>query len=555
MVSAMIPRSLVAALLAAALLAAGAPAQDTRTRLEAHLKQAQALLDGERYREAIGELRAALALHAQIPGAYYQVGFAHWQLGEDAEAEAAFLRELEFKPPDPYSLYYLGRIRAKAGEAAGAIGHFEQALAAGDILDVRQQLASAYLSAGRVEQAVRLLEESLERRAEDGGLHYLLGRAYRQQGNTVAARRHFELAEKWKNKAQDEIRSLMNLRQLLEGGQRGEALTLARRLSASGDGEILVAVGMALGQHGLHDEAQAALEKAVRLEPRNAEAHYNLGRTYALEGDAGRAVPSLEKAVELKPELYEARAFLGALFAQSGNNEAAIRHLRAASELRPDNPKLLAALGLEYLGGRYFQEAVEALSKAAALDSGNPDLRFLLIQAYYRNQDFERALELADRTRADFPDLTLSHLHLGAQLNNLGRFAEAAKALEAALARDASLVEARLMLGEVLFKQGQAEASVAQYEAALTRNATLVDAYAGIARALVQLKRYEAAIGAVERGIGIDPDAPSLHLYLAQAYRALGRIEEAKAATATFTRLNRERAKARDKDVERIYVP
>src|SRR5437588_9016152 len=152
--------------------------------LQVHLQAAQADLDSEKYPEAVRELRAAIAIHPEIRGAYYQLGFALFQLNNFKEAEQAFTKELDFQPPDAYSLYYLGRIRADAGQREQSISFFEKSLDAGDVLDVRQRLGSAYLALGRLDGAISFLEASVRTRPEDGSLHYLLGRAYGQKGRT-----------------------------------------------------------------------------------------------------------------------------------------------------------------------------------------------------------------------------------------------------------------------------------------------------------------------------------------------------------------------------------
>ena len=108
-----------------------AAAQDRRAQLNTHLRQAQIELDQENYGRVVEELQKALAIHDQIPGAYYQLGLAYFQLGNTQEAETAFLRELQFDPPDAHSLYYLGRIRLSYGETEKAIERFEQVLKIG----------------------------------------------------------------------------------------------------------------------------------------------------------------------------------------------------------------------------------------------------------------------------------------------------------------------------------------------------------------------------------------------------------------------------------------
>src|SRR4051812_39896498 len=99
-----------------------------KPELDEHLRQAQADLDAEKYAEAARELRAAIVIQPALRGAYYQLGFALFQLSDFQAAEKAFTKELTFQPPDPYSLYYLGRIRAEQGQRVAAISFFTKSI-------------------------------------------------------------------------------------------------------------------------------------------------------------------------------------------------------------------------------------------------------------------------------------------------------------------------------------------------------------------------------------------------------------------------------------------
>ena len=534
-----------------------ASGQDPRTALNQHLEQAQIHLDGERYALVVRELRQALAIHARIPGAYYQLGLAHWHLQDNQEAKKAFLGELEFEPPDAYSLYYLGRIALSEGNTEEAVGYFERVLAIGTILDVRARLASGYLRLRRTEQAVALLEDSVRSWPEKGEIHYLLGQAYQRIGRSAEARHEFELAERWKNKLQEDIRGLVELRVLLRDQKIAQARSTAKVLADSGDPEVMLGAATALGRSGLHREAIPILRKVLEARPRSSEAYYNLALAHASLGRPVEAVPYLRRAVDSRPEFYEARMMLGNLLAQSGDHEEAIPHLRVAVNIRPDNGKLLALLGLQYMQGRYYKEAVKSLQRAADLEPDSADLRFLLIDAHHRNHDFEHALEHAQSALARFPGLANSHYQVAWQLENMGRFEEALVHLKRAVAIDGEFAEAHRLLGEVVLRLGDAEASLGHFRQALTRAPDSLQAHAGLGKALIQLRRYEEAIPAMEAAIKAHPDhgQASLHLYLSQAYRATGRSDEARQQAEIFSRLNKERARQRDQDVERDYVP
>lgn len=530
-------------------------AQDPRTRLNQHLQQAQIYLDREQYDLVVRELEQAIGIHSNIPGAYYQLGLAQWHLQNMEQAKGAFMRELEFQPPDAFSLYYLGRISLTEGNTEEAVRYFERVVAIGTILDVRSRLASGYLRTGRLSDAVDLLEESVRRWPEQGETHYLLGQAYQRQGRGADAKHEFELAQRWKNKLQDEIRGLVELRMLLQNKKLIEAEARAKELSQSGDPDVMLSAAIALGRNGLHSKALPILRKVIEIRPRRSEAYYNLALAHVSLERPADAVPKLEQAVELRPEFYEARALLGNLLAQAGKFEDAIPHLRMALTIRPDSVKLHALLGLQYLQGRYYDEAVKIFGQAVDLDPANADLRFLLVDAHHKNHDFEQALKEAQAALAKFPELSNSHYQVAWQLENMGRFDEARVRLEQAVAIDSGFAEAHRMLGDVVLRLGDAEGSLVHFRQALAQDPSSAESYAGLGKALIQLRRYEETISAMERAIKTSSELAPLHLYLSQAYRATGRMEDAKREAATFTKLNQERALRRDRDVEREYVP
>ena len=550
--------SATARVLLTAILATALPAvlaQDPRAALNRHLQQAQVYLDSQQYDLVVRELEQAISIHPNIPGAYYQLGLAHWHLQNMNRARDAFLKELEFEPPDAFSLYYLGRISLTDGNTSEAVGYFERVVAIGTVLDVRSRLASGYLRVGRIAEAVDLLEETVSRWPEQGESHYLLGQAYQRQGRTADARHEFELAQRWKNKLQDEIRGLVDLRMLLQNKKLVEADARAKALAESGDPDVMLSAAIALGRNGFHGKALPILNDVVEIRPRYSEAYYNMALAYVSMERPADAVPNLERAVDLRPEFYEARTLLGNLLAQTGEFEDAIPHLRMALAIRPENVKLHAFLGLQYLQGRYYDEAVKSFRQAVELDPASADLRFLLVDAHHKNHDFEQALAEAQATLAKFPELSNSHYQVAWQLENMGRFDEAKEHLEQAVAIDSTFAEAHRMLGDVVLRLGDAEGSLVHFRRALAQNASSSEAYAGLGKALIQLRRYEETIPEMERAIKTSPELASLHLYLSQAYRAIGRMEDAKREAATFSKLNQERALRRDQDVEREYVP
>lgn len=83
------------------------------------------------------------------------------------------------------------------------------------------------------------------------------------------------------------------------------------------------------------EEAIAALERLVELQPTSAKAHRDLGAAYIRADRFDDAVVSLQRALELRPRFADAFASLGDAFHLQGRVEEAINCYRQTLALRP----------------------------------------------------------------------------------------------------------------------------------------------------------------------------------------------------------------------------
>jgi predicted Zn-dependent protease len=97
---------------------------------------------------------------------------------------------------------------------------------------------------------------------------------------------------------------------------------------------------------------------------------------------------------------------------------------------------------------------------------------------------------------------------------------------------------AQWKLGNIVLEQHEdAGVALADVEKALALCPNLVQARVDRARALLKLDRSEEAMKDLLIAEQTNPEEPSIHFLLAQAYRALGRINEAKGEMGIFSKL------------------
>jgi hypothetical protein len=127
--------------------------------------------------------------------------------------------------------------------------------------------------------------------------------------------------------------------------------------------------GLRGGQH-----LRQQLELAT-ANPRDADAHYQLGLVYQKRRQYSEAIARFEKAIEIDPTEAEAQFQLGRIAREQGRFDDAIRFLKTAAGL---NDKLASSevwreLGAAYLGAARLEEAAAALAKYTERRSYDPE--------------------------------------------------------------------------------------------------------------------------------------------------------------------------------------
>ncbi len=211
----------------------------------------------------------------------------------------------------------------------------------------------------------------------------------------------------------------------LRSGRPQMTLQLVRNVIASAPSGAALdvaynALGLALYYDRLYEEAIFELRKAIKFNPGNQEArfnlktirarleHYQAGKIYDRMGEPEEAIQQFRKAINLDPRFVEARHRLGAALLARGNAEEALRELRRADSISAAYRKsyeiwYAEGLALKQLGmpdealGR-FRKAAEARPTFA--DAHNEAGKILLDRGEFEEaiQCFVRAIAIDPRT-------------------------------------------------------------------------------------------------------------------------------------------------------------
>jgi tetratricopeptide (TPR) repeat protein len=146
---------------------------------EGHLLMGIAHLNRFDYPEAKTELERTLRLNSSLPTANSAYGRALLGLGDQAEAERAFRKELSVNVNDFESNLMLGSMRKTAQDFDSALTYLNRAIAIHPTdLTARKLVASLKLQTGAVEEAAVMLEQIVAEEPDAVDAHVQLATAY-----------------------------------------------------------------------------------------------------------------------------------------------------------------------------------------------------------------------------------------------------------------------------------------------------------------------------------------------------------------------------------------
>ncbi|NET10918.1 MAG: tetratricopeptide repeat protein [Merismopedia sp. SIO2A8] len=153
-------------------------------------------------------------------------------------------------------------------------------------------------------------------------------------------------------------------------------------------------LGLSYRQQGRYEEAIAALETAVSLEPDHVSGHVILGWTQHLADQDAAAAHTLVHALQLDPFAIPTANALGIVYLVQDQLVAAMMTHLWAAYLNPDNEIAYFNLSLAAQRMGYDAWAIELASRAIALEPYNPHPLIAGAIAHWSKGDQQQAIQL-----------------------------------------------------------------------------------------------------------------------------------------------------------------
>lgn len=336
------------------------------------------------------ELRTRAVEH--LVSAHAALGDEQLQAGDAAGGVAEFKEALALAPAEMSDKLFVAVVAQfpanlfLRGQSAAAfdVAHLLEAKVQGNAPRL-VALTGFYLNVERPDEAARLAEAASTLAPDLAAAYQALGAARRQMLKLDEAAAAYRRALELDPKSALSRRTLADL--LRAQGKPDDALALYREQLAldAADRSAQAGIVLSLFDAGKREEAEQELTAALTAEPRNLPLLVGAAYWYAAHGEATRALELATRAVEIEPRYTWAQIAAARAFVAEGRAFEAERALRFAREhghfptLDYELANALAAAGL-------YEEAAEELANTFTL------------------KDDQLATQLAGRVPAAAPD-------------------------------------------------------------------------------------------------------------------------------------------------------
>jgi tetratricopeptide (TPR) repeat protein len=285
-------------------------------------------------------------------------------------------------------------------------------------------------------------------------------------------------------------------RELMQQGKSDEALAELQQLSVAQPGLKGLAheLGIAYYKKGDYIRAIDSFKRALQQDPQDNESTQLLGISYYLSGHPGEAIPFLEKVQTWYSRVnVDASYILGQCYIQIKDYPHARHAFAKMFDLPPDSAASYLLTARMLFRQEFGPIAQEYAQKATEIDSKLPLAHFLLGEIHLFQSQIPEAISDFQHELALNPGHAATYYKLADAYSRVQKLDDAERLLQRSIWLDSTATGPYILMGKVLEKKGEPE----------------------------------LAIRALQRAASMDPNNAMTHHLLGQAYRDLGKNDEA----------------------------
>ena len=264
-------------------------------------------------------------------------------------------------------------------------------------------------------------------------------------------------------------------------------------------GELSLIMGDAIG-------AVTCLEQALEKDPKNAKAHFFMGKAYIKLGIIDKGMAEFKTSVAINPRDADIWYQNGLIYQELKKYKGAGASFRNTLKLRPDFYEARLALAMLYLELKQYDKAKNIAIKLAGNKDTAAQGQYLLgLTALATNQQGQALLALTKSTRAD-PTNAVAWLALVDVYIKMGQNDKVRGALESAVKGDDKSFDAAYRLGKLDFGARKYAASVNNLDKAVSIQPDHYGARYKLAYAQYRAGKYRQAGNHAASAVKLQPE-------------------------------------------------
>jgi len=256
--------------------------------------------------------------------------------------------------------------------------------------------------------------------------------------------------------------------------------------------------------------------------------YLNSGKAYAAKGKEKEAIIQFSNAIKIDPRYADAHFELAQAYLKTGSAMGAYTELRRTVELDPKNVQARLDLGQMLLAGHAYEKSLEQANAILAIDPKNADAWGLKSGIAMANHDRAEALKDVQQALQYDPNRANFHAQLGLiQGSDPATQKDAEAQVEEAVKLDPKNAPARLLLAGMLQHKGDMAGAIAQAQAATQADPKNVRAWIALASLYYQSGNKQQAESTLMQATDVLHDSPEGASLLSTYYRQTGQMNRA----------------------------
>jgi tetratricopeptide (TPR) repeat protein len=494
--------------------------------------------------DAIKEMQQGILNDPKRSESYLLLALFQMRSSQFDQAELNFKKAIEVDPKAMNAQLALGGFYQSRNRLPEAELQFKQAIG----LDPknptpRAALVRLLMQEGKKDETESFLRQTKKDLSENPDGYRMLGDFYYATGDIDKATT--EYAALYSDHPKDLLVKKNYTQLLILKNRLDEATKLNNEILKSNSNDVEGLVFKAQLQIRQNDPSAAvdSLQNALRLDPENAVAHYQLGLALAQQNNQSRAEAELLDAVRIRPDMTDAMRALAGIQLRRGDFDAVMRtaqqmitaqpyaaegylfkgiaelsrqkyadaqqDAQLAAQRAPQIPAPYIQMGNIQLAQKHYPDAEKFYQQALDKDPASAEGLSGLMNTYFAQKQYDKAIVAANAQIAKSPNNANFYDLLGTALFNGKKDLPGAEAaLQKAISLDKNNIDALEKLGKVQVQEGQPDRALALYQQSIKDNPREVTFYILCGELYEAQKDWEHAKAMYQQALVISPGHP-----------------------------------------------